>query len=306
MKHSVRAFLSVIALLILASESLAQEAASIDVARRYVNLRPSVLKFPEATGAANPENLRLAFSTLSTEALRRYGQDPNWDASNPEWKRLTLVIESDIEQAIQQIAKDTSIAEMSQKSEEVFIRGMSSRLTEPELITLVQFYSSPAGKQLAVIQQQMFDEVAIAVSRKQLLMMAGQPNETPIPMDPDESKQLIGLFDEWVKLQLALLDPGPKRDRSGLQAIPAMAIIALQTNYARYSAAWRDIPESDRRSILSWRESPRGKKERDAIYETAKELRATLNLEAQAKMVAAKFAALEKRWRMLIQSRKRD
>lgn len=305
MKHFVRVFLSVIALLILVSESLAQEVIT-DVARRYVNLRPSVLKFSEATGAANPENLRLALSALSTDALRRYGQGPNWDASNPEWKRLALVIESDIEQAIQQIAKDPSIAELSQKSEEVFVRGMSSRLTEPELITLVQFYSGPAGKQLAAIQQQMFDEVAIAISKRQLLMMAGQPKEAPIPMDPDESKQLMGLFDEWIKLQLALLDPGPKHDRSGLQAIPAMAIIALQTNYARYSAAWRDIPEPDRHSILSWRESPGGKKERDAIYETAKELRSTLNLEVQAKMVVDKFAALERRWRILIQSRKRD
>jgi hypothetical protein len=137
--------------------------------------------------------------------------------------------------------------------------------------------------------------------------LAGEKaKETTAPMDSDEAGQLLGLFDEWVRVQWALAHPSPGGDPSGVQPISFMAAITLGTHYARYSALWQAIPESNRRHILSWRDSTEGKKERDVLYETAKELSTVLDIQAHMRRVEGKFTPLQERWRVLVQSAKPD
>lgn len=296
-----------ITLLFLASsELLAQETTTMELARHYIRLRPMLLSFSETpeSAAAKQGKLKNLLAVMPAMLLPKYGQGPDWNASNPEWQGLAQIMETDMAQIIQRMTEER-LSNASKNMESGFVRGLASRLTEEELTALVNFYSSSAGKELADIQQKMFSEVGSAYFKRVTERgNNGKNRTTNTTVNQDELMQLFGLFDEFLKIQVAVIDPKQTSDAATVMA--SIAQITIEENYTRFSDSWRAIPELDRRAILNWRESAAGRKERKAIYETASDLKTLVNVEGLSRETSKEIMALDAKWRAIAQSRKKE
>lgn len=283
--------------------AIAQDEASVELARRYVTLRPGVLKAPHGAAQMKPEDLRSALSTVSSAVLRQYRKGADWNPNHPEWKRIAQLIEQDALDAVAQLTNAPWLAEFESKISQGFVLGLARNLEQAELKELIKFYSSVPGTQIARVQQRMFDEVIPTIAERQRQLTSGRalPTVDFLQESDVEGRQLVGLFDEWVRIQRAFAEPGPNQDRSGLQAIPFMVLIAFQTHRSQYSDMWQSIPAQDRRAALDWRDSKLAEKEREAIFDVAKELHAQGHFKMIEQKIGALMTSLERKWRALVQ-----
>lgn len=235
--------------------------------------------------------------------MRKYRKGADWNPSHPEWKRIAQIIEDDARDAVAQLNDASWAAEVESKISEGFVLGLARKLESAELEALIKFYASAPGTQIARVQQRMFDEMlpTLAERGRQQRLGHAPPAVDFLQESDEEGRQLLGLCAEWVGIQTALVDPGPNKDRSGLQAIPYMVLIAFQTNRSRYLDMWQSIPEQDRRAALDWRASKLAKREREVIYEVAKELNAQGHFKMVEQKVNALMTSLERKWRALVQ-----
>lgn len=278
------------------------ETTSTDLSQRYVELRPGVLGFSQSASRDDSEKLRLALASLTEQALSQARSGLSRDVKNPEWKRISAIIQEDIDRAIRDLENDPLNANISRHAQETFARGIGARFSAAELKSLIEYYSSEEGKYLAGIQQKIFDGIGVAVAQSQINNLTGDRSRQGNRIGSmQDAKEILSLLDEWVRIQWALADPGPSGDRSGLQAISMMALTAFQQNYESYAALWQQIPENHRRAILARRESPIGRKERVVIFESAKALRAVIRPEEQMMKLMNILIVYEKKWRELLQ-----
>ena len=160
---------------------------------------------------------------------------------------------------------------LAKRVQESFAASLATRLSADELWQLTRFYSERPGAQFLKVQQRLFDALASDLLAMQEAMMAGErPAQAALGPDFEERNELLGLFDEFVRIQWGIADPGPGKDRSGFQAIPLMVGGAVDRRLGKLIAVWNQMPSEDRAVILRWRDSPLAKKERDAIFESAK------------------------------------
>jgi hypothetical protein len=274
---------------------------SADLARRYVELRPGVLSASRSVSPVDPEKLRQALATASQFTLAKLGSGPAWNANNPEWQRLRAIIEEDIERIMHEVANDPLIDEMARRTEEAYVNGLAARLSVDELKALVRYYSEGAGAYLVGLQPDMYDDIGFAMTAAQMELASGQRRRhIEARRDTQEAREILGLFDEWVRIQGAILDPGRSgSERSGLAVIPMMVGIAFDRNEERWKSLWRAVPEESRRAIIGQRESALGKKERAAIYETAKALKAIVQPEEQMRKFGELLGFYVKKWQAL-------
>ena len=292
---------------ILAFPATATDSAeSLDLARQYLALRPGV-GLPDAESKVKADDLRLALTALSTDVLRRNGQGPDWNPQNPEWQRFAEIIESDYKQAMQSFAAELNPIEAGKKMDDLSARAVADQFSVQELHELIQFYSGPQGSRLARIQQKMFADAVTTFPNLQAQAAVGQrPTLRPLgSRDPVERQQLAGLFEELWRIESVLLDPGPGGDKSGFQVIPIMVEATLTANYDSYAVPWREIPDQDRQAILDWRKSPMAKREITALSESAKSAKTVMDPRATLQKLMNILEPLEKKWRTLVQSRKK-
>jgi hypothetical protein len=292
-------FASLIALLI-APGVRAQDADNIGLSRQYVASRTGVLRLPETARQVRLDGR--AVDMMAANYLSQYKRGPNWNRDNPEWKRVATVIANDIHDIVEQIAADQRLHDLTKQVEEVFVSGLATRLSASELRRLIQYYAEPPGQQFRKVQERLSNGLADGLVALQERMMSRQdalpPQSRP---DPKELREVLGLFDEAMRIQWAVLDPGPGKDRSGLQALPMMIAAAVEIRSDELLAIWKELPEEDRAAIVAWRESPLAKKERTAIFESAKAIRAVFDPNAEMSRFAEAIARYEEKWRALIQ-----
>lgn len=270
-----------------------------DLARQYVAARSAMFKntATATNGGAvslDPRNL----PDIVTSILQHLRTASDWNPSNPEWRRMAKIVEQDLAKLREDAAVGSHPAEIAKQIEGVFVRGFAARLSTDQLRALVHYYSVTPGKNFAEVQAKMLDAVDEGIVEIQRQAAAGQrivPKQPP--PDANEFRQLATLLDERLKIQLAALDPGPKGDRSGLQALPMVMAMGLEASFKRIDALWTALPEQTRTAILDWRESPLGKAERNAIFESAKDIRTVVDIPGETRKITARLVQYEQRWR---------
>src|SRR5436305_1196385 len=86
-----------------------------------------------------------------------------------------------------------------------------------------------------------FKTVRIAsdlLAMQEAMMVGERPAQAALRLDFEERNELLGLFDEFVRIQWGIADPGPGKDRSGLQAIPLMVGGAVDRRLGKLIAVW--------------------------------------------------------------------
>lgn len=294
-RASLRSLATALAIL-LSSVAFAGTPESVELSRQYVAIRPGLFSDAGSLNAGASPMADDLLALLATEALRHLKETPDWTQDNPEWKRMQRVIMQDLLAIRDEMKSDPRWESINSKFTEIFVSGLAEHLSQDQLIELVHYYSTTPGKQFAEIQPKMIAEVYLGVTQMHKLNATRQKPQLPTP-DKEEFSRLFSLFEESLKIQWASLDPGPKGDRSGLQALPMIMQIGTHINFARIEALWQSIPEQDRVAILAWRNSDLGKAERAAIFESAKGVQSIFNPQDEAKRFMDRFSSLEKKWR---------
>lgn len=302
-----RHFISVLALLTTAFLSLAnagqQEIDRTALAQQYVSARAGVLLKAQDYTASKKIDLkdRRVMSSLTTNILRSYRRDSNWNPQNPEWKQAAAIIERDMERIVSELASNTRFNQVAKEMEEAFVRGLSDKLSSEELNELVDYYSQSTGARFTKVQEKLHNVLISGINDLQAKLIAGQrESRTQNTINMDAYKELVGLFDELVRIQWGILDPGSGHDRSGLQAIPIMIAAVVKDNYETMRKIWHEISEEDREAIIARRNSSLGKIEREAIFEAAKGIRNVVNPQAEMAALVKVFAPYDAKWRALV------
>lgn len=305
-----RHFISSLALLTTVFLPLAnagqQETDRAVLAQQYVSARAGVLLKAQDYTASKKIDLkdRRVISSLTTNILRSYRKDKNWNPQNPEWGRAAAIIERDMEQIVSELASNTRLNQVAKEMEEAFVRGLSDKLSSEELNELVDYYSQSTGARFTKVQEKLHNVLISGINDLQAKLIAGQRGtRTQNVTNLEAYKELVGLFDELVRIQWGILDPGPGRDRSGLQAIPFMIAAVVKDNYETLHKVWHEISEEDREAIIARRNSPIGKREREAIFEAAKKIRNVVDPQAEMASLVKVFAPYDAKWRALVRKK---
>ncbi len=282
-----------------------QETDRTALAQQYVSLRAGVLLKAQDYSASKKPDLkdRRVISSLTTNILQSYRRGSNWNPQNPEWKHAATIIERDMEQIVTELATNTRFNQVAKDMEEAFVQGLSTKLSSEELNELVNYYSQSTGAQFAKVQEKLNNALISGINDLQAKLMAGRRESRPQnTIDPNAFKELAGLFDELVRIQWGISDPGPGHDRSGLQAIPIMIAAVVGDNYETLNKIWYEISEEDRKAIIARRNSSIGKSEREAIFEAAKQIRNVVNPQAEMAALVKAFAPYDAKWRALVKA----
>jgi len=280
-----------LAALLLPAAAVAQSSPA-ELARRYVDLRPGLLADTQSAAPLDRDKLRAGLAQVAELAMKQAGA--------PATPEVRAEIEADIEKAVTEFASDPVVKDFSRRWAEHFVAGLSQRLAPEELAQLVRYYAEGEGAALARLQHTMFDEIGPAMAKIMVDRQAGRPGPDGRGLRTvPEAKVILGLFDEWVRIQRAMHDPGPGRDRSGLQGLSMMALLTFELHHERFAALWRALPDDYRRDIVERRASALARKEREAIQETAAGLRAATGVEALEKKLLEVMSAYDRKWKAL-------
>ncbi|TAK54671.1 MAG: hypothetical protein EPO25_06280 [Gammaproteobacteria bacterium] len=277
-------------------------AERINLSRQYVSSRTGILEIPRTARRVDfDSNDRRLYAAIAAQFLKDHPEGHAWNADHPEWKRVAAIIENDVREIFARLAADPRLSVSARQVEETFVSGLAAQLTPSDLRELFYYYSRRPGAQFAKVQARLFNELASGLAAMKEQLTAGRrPVQRTIRPDAGELRELLGLFDEVVKIHLAMLDPGPRKDRSGIQAIPVMVAAIVEAQFADLNAIWKKLPKEDRSAILAWRNSPLGRKERTAIFESAKAIRAVLDANAEVSRLSGALAKYEEKWLTLI------
>ena len=207
---------------------------------------------------------------------------------------------------VKEMEDSPTLKDTIKKTDAIFANGFASHLNKDELEELVRYYSEPQGEQLTKAQIELTE--AMVAGQSALAMKAARGErflQQKLPPNQKDVKEIMGLLDEFMKIQITLVDPGPNKDRSGLQAIPFMIAAVIGADSSKFLSIWGNITEQDRNAIMAWRSSPLAKKERDTIIECAKEIRKQVNPEAGLLRISEIAKQYEKKWKSLLQPTKK-
>lgn len=248
--------------------------AKLALASNYVNLRGSTWGLQQVPKLPVSEAQRQEFVKNLLDALvSGNAKSKHWEADHPARRVLNDAIDPDLTRLGDLIFQKRDLAPLAKRIEAAFVQGIASLFTEKELQELIAYYSRPLGRLFISKQQALNNMVQSSLLARQTNV---SPNvEYPRRTNPDPGKlaELLGLFDEVVRIQLAISDPGPDGDRTGLQAIGFITSAGVVDAYPEILAEWEQIPGKDREEILSWRRSAPGLNEREVIYKAAGKIR---------------------------------
>lgn len=248
--------------------------AKLALASNYVNLRGATwglqqVPKPPASDAQRQELIKSLLDAL----VGGNAKSKHWAAEHPARRALNDALAPDLTRLGDLIFQKRDLAPLAKRIEDAFVQGIASLFTEKELQELIAYYSRPLGRLFISKQQALNNMVQSSLLARQTNV---SPNvEYPRRTNPDPGKlaELLGLFDEVVRIQLAISDPGPGGDRTGLGAIGFITSAGVVDAYPEILAEWEKIPEKDREEILSWRKSAPGLNEREVIYKAAGKIR---------------------------------
>lgn len=290
------------ALSIYGGSVFAQE--NFPMVHQYAALR-GVLYTAEIGQAAN----RLAelddnqLDSIVVALARTMNNAKTWNTGHPNWPRVVTVIGADLRKAVQESRNDSRWAQFKKAYQDTFELGLARSLTPAELQQLIGFYGSSTGQRYREAYNQMTKAVSLAMFELKVMMRKGQRLSELSEAERTDFSQLIGLFREEQATQWAIFDPGPGKDRSGLQAIPMMFTMAVHLRLPELTRVWHQLSENDRRSILTFRESDLGKRERQAVSEAARGLHPLFNEfgEPQGIGIIDRLKPFQAKWRALVE-----
>ncbi len=274
------------------------------LAIKYVDLRGSTwgLQQPSkspVTNAQRQEYIKHLFESV----INSNPKSKHWVAGHPARKALSDALEPELTKLTDLTIRTRGLA-TSVNLRDVFIDGIASMFSETELQELLAYYSGPQGKLLISKQQTINERVQISLLTQQANFSSNVEWPRRTNPDPEKMREILSLFDEAVKIQLAISDPGPDGDRTGLQAIGMATTAGVVDVFPEILAEWEQIPLSDRLEILNRRKSAQGLNEREVIYKAAGKIRgvykpeqamqemlkASINLEVKAEQLIERFA----------------
>ena len=281
-----------------------EDTEEVRLARDYVAARSGVLRIPQSAQfeVFDAEDREL-LSRMAAEFIRQYCKSPACNPADAKARRTAAVIERDLQKLFTDLAADPRLRLMQKRVEHAFIRGLSERLTAEDLRELTRFYSQGIGKRFLAVQGRLFEEMVSTIMAQRGFGRYGKRPQPPATKpDPEHYKEVLGLFDELVRIQWAIADPGEGKDRSGLQAIPLMVAGAAEQRFDPLYDIWTELRARDRAAILAWRASPLGTKERTAIFESARAIRKFFHPVEESIRVARAISTYEEKWRRLLQT----
>lgn len=302
LRNWIRLVITITAIIALIS-SLAgaqQQPDKVQLARKYMTMRGRVVMF--AFKVTHEQADVKGYASLIAESfLQGLNRGPDWNRDNPEWKRVGALIERDIPNLVAELTEPYKQG-VNEEIEKVFVNGLASHLSTEELGELIMYYSSLHGEELTKTQEELDDALRSGQAAFSKMMAKGQKVPPPASQDKKELQELMGLLDDYVLLQVAYLDPGPGKDRSGLQALPMITYSAVASDPKRYTRLWEKIPEQDRASIFAWRNSPLAMKERGVLMECANGVKGVIDPEKLAVQLTKIGEKYDKKWHALVQN----
>jgi hypothetical protein len=226
-----------------------QEPDKVELAQKYMSMRGRVVMFAFKL-ASGQGDVKSHASLIAESFLIGLKRGPDWNRNSPEWKRVSALIEKDIPNLVTELTVPYT-QKVNEEIAKVFLNGLTSHLSTEELDELVLHYSSSQGEELTKTQEELDRALLSGQAEFSKMIAKGQKVPMPDSQDKKELQELMGLLDEYVLLQVAYFDPGPGKDRSGLQALPMMTYSAVASDPKRYTKIWEKIPEQDRTSILT-------------------------------------------------------
>lgn len=269
------------------------------LAQKYMSLRGNVVMFSFKQPTEQFADIKLVASSIAENFLQGLNCGPDWNEGNPEWKRLSGLIEKDIPNLVAEL--DTPYKQRSNGViAKLFVKGLASDLTKAELDQLVGYYSNSWGQELIKAQEELDDALLSGQADFSKKLMEGKKIPLPDEQDKKELQEIMGLLDEYVLLMVAYLDTGEGKDRSGLQAIPMTIYSGVTSNPNYYTKIWKKIPVEDRASIILWRSSPLAKKEREILMKYAKDIRRIADPETLIVETSKIVEKYDSKWRALL------
>jgi len=297
----------VVAVLI-TTASLGVEAQSSpqnqELARSYMELRSGLfLQGTQQIPGAIPSDFADSLDVTARVMARGLKSSSDWNPNNPAWPTVLATIRADLQKTLEKVAADPRVAESSAKVQEILLDGIAHTLTESELRGLVEFYGSPLGTHYSKV----YDQMTVEFARGQPAMVEaaseGRRLGNPPTAGPEQAamQEILGLFDESYKMRLGMVDPGPGKDRSGLQALGFIIVGALQARFTEINRLWHQLDDDERRRIVAFRQSELAKRERAAIFEAAKGLQPMISdPNGIVHMQGKALEDLNRKWRALI------
>ena len=282
--------------------ALAQANTQVDdLATRYVELRLYQLQNSVSLGGSSTASIAPELlDQIVQDVARNLKRSPEWNSAHPAWKRAVETIRRDLAELIAQAEKDSATQRLQENVRLQLAVGIQTRLTAEELRRILLFYESPVGKHFLGQQVKMLDVLESSLLEMQRRMFRGEQISPDPQIDKILFEEVLTLFDETVRGMWALLDPGPGKDRSGLQAIPMLVTTGVQSRFREISDLWRDLSSDERGEVLVFRSSPLGRKERIVLSEAVGQIKGQLKNSDLQKLLESKGVELEQKWRGLV------
>jgi len=278
-----------------------------NLARQYLSVRSDIQRYLTLSALADVSALidRPDGASAMKEAfLRQARSGADWNPENPKWQRMASMIDQDMPQISSELASGSDPSALSRQVDEAVVDSISSRLSAEQLRALVEHYSSPSGRRFASVQTQIVSEL-LAGSAAAMASNAGggdpgRPGESGSradkPVSNADVQEMVGLVDEYVQIQLGLLDPGDRGDRSGLQAIPSFFGIGARATLDSLEEKWHSIGPPDRAAIVTWRRTPLALAERQALWAAARRVHRVADPGAAAQRFSQVLEKYQRKW----------
>lgn len=291
-----------VALCVFASATTGQsESDTQKLASRLYELRFSILESAaKAGGGKLSDSEREMMGVIAEDIARQLSKTSPLDAVHPRWHKAIQTIRDDLIAALERVASSPQFAVLEAQARTAFISALARALTGSELERILAFYSSPNGARFTEAYQRMAESLAKGMEDQQRQLLRGEQRSLAPIRDEHAFNELLGLFDEFVKIQLAMLDPGPGKDRSGLQAIPMMIMVAVQYRLSEIEEIWQALSDQVRRNVLAYRASELGRKEREALFKAAAEIPKAVDMQSMLERIAPEVRRLGGKWRSLV------
>jgi hypothetical protein len=278
-----------------------------DLAQQYLSVRSDIQQYLTLSALADARALidRPDGASAMKEAfLRQARSGADWNPGNPKWQRMASMIDQDMPQISSELASGSNPSALSRQVDEALVDSIANRLSAEQLRALVKHYSSISGRRFASVQTQIVREL-LAGSAAAMASNAGggdpgRPSESgrraDQPVDNADIQEMVGLVDEYVQIQMGLLDPGDRGDRSGLQAIVSFFGIGVRATLANLEEKWHGIGQPDRAAILTWRQTPLALAERQALWAAARQVHRVSDPSAAAQRFSQVLEKYQRKW----------
>jgi hypothetical protein len=250
------------------------DSVKLDLASRYLNARQDLVQI--WADMQKPQEIpdEAAVDKMVQQMMPNLSRSKEWNPDHPNWVKVKAVFQKQFTQLFSQIAEEQREhkKKLDQKQlDQAFQQAFANQLAADDLNKIVGFYESSAGAKFVKVHAQLFSAYPEAALSLQKKTQQGQKIEMSIPVDAARFKVLFGLFDEPIIYQWNLLDPGPGKNKSGLQAIPMITGMVVRGDFDRLAKIWDELPQETQLEVISYRESPLWKSERAAIIKGMQE-----------------------------------